>query len=297
MYVLQITPLARSTYFPIKRIFNTEVNSVSLTTLLESSSVLVLQDKFPVQMPAIKRKRGPQGIRASAKSARNRASMSSARGGTRKRNLRLGGFLGIQKKFFDTSRDANITSSSIAGSESDPTTKNTLFCPVQGSGENDRDGSRAQIKSVTVQGNVRLLPLSGTATPPAVTHGWMALVLDKQTNASQLNAEDVFETSFILEAIEPFRNLEFESRFEVLHLQKFSFKNIPMSTISAGTSQDYGAGIHSFKMETIADIPVQFKANAGTVSDIVDNSLHVICLTNATNTCRLEYNARCRFVG
>jgi len=72
-------------------------------------------------------------------------------------NQRSGGFLGIEKKFYDTGlTSAALTAPTDAtGGEHDPSSTSMISTPAQGDSEQNRDGKRIVIKSVQITGVVR----------------------------------------------------------------------------------------------------------------------------------------------
>jgi len=98
--------------------------------------------------------------RAQAIYAANRRSL---RAGYRRRraaaavlNQRSAGFLGIEKKFYDTALIAGDLTAPTdgTGSEFDPSTTSMISTPAQGDSEQNRDGKKILIKSVQVTGVV-----------------------------------------------------------------------------------------------------------------------------------------------
>jgi len=216
-------------------------------------------------------------------------------------NVRTGGFLGIEKKFFDSF----LATTQIAGpadctgGELDPATANCLNGVSQGDGESNRDGKNYVIKSLHFLGRVVANSQANKSAgwiPPSV---FIAIVLDTQTNGAQLNSEDVYTNPAASIANNTClqRNLQYSSRFRVLKTFKLDF-NQP-SLAYDGTNIE-GCGF-SQSIEAHLDnlnIKVGCSATTGTVAAITDNSLHVIGFaTNVTETVNLTYTSRIRFMG
>lgn len=217
------------------------------------------------------------------------------------KNMRQGGFVGQELKYFDTSNilDALVAPTDAAGGEVDPGTLLTLCCPVQGSGATNRDGRRIVMKSIQLSGSIITAPNPDEADMPAQAQYFVALVQDTQTNAAQLSSEDVFANpgANAATAANPFRDLERSTRFKVL---KSWYLKQPMLTSlndAAATGSVSGSAVR-FSYYSKLSIPVEFVANAGTVADVQDNSLHLIAYTNSTGLApSISYNCRVRFVG
>lgn len=223
---------------------------------------------------------------------RSRASMRAATLRGRRLNLREGGFLGIETKFLDLSYGGGI-SASIDGSECDPAVS-SLNGVVQGDGESQRDGNRYIIKRVTVKG---YLELSSGVLDEAALRGplftFVALVLDTQTNGAQFNAEDVFVGA---NPHLPFRNQQFLSRFKVLasHTLVQNIAGVSGAGDDSTTDSSYEGALFSF--DELLDLKVQCTGSTGGVSDLADNSLHVVCICNDTINF-VKYNSRILFQG
>ncbi len=215
----------------------------------------------------------------------------------RRRNLRTAGYLGIEKKFVDYEYGPTAITATVASSEADPTTALALNSIAQGDGENQRDGRRANVHSVFVHGIVKMLESSGAAfTAPAVVK--IAMVLDKQTNAAQLNAEDVFvdPTSTSHDAV-TFRNLQFSKRFQILSTKQLTFN--PSWNRDA---DDYGAANLPFDMSYNfkKGLPVEFVGTTAAIASIQNASIHVIAIASpvlAVAGFTLLYSSRVRFTG
>jgi hypothetical protein len=211
------------------------------------------------------------------------------------------GFLGIEKKFYDTSTSTSTpsTASALTGGECDPA-EGTLSAPAQGDGPSDRDGKKILITSVQVNGIVFHAPINSTNSGTAAPQGYfIALVLDTQTNGAQLNSEDVFvnpSANVTLNA-HPLRNMLQSSRFRVL--KKWVLKPEVSPYSFDGTNWSTAGMELPFECYLKTNIEANFTAGVtADVSNVVDNSLHVVAFAdNPDITPVMRYNARIRFVG
>jgi hypothetical protein len=216
--------------------------------------------------------------------------------GTFKRssNRRTGGFLGIEYKFYDTSRAgiAVPVQASWAGCELDPTTVNCISAPAEGNGQSDRDGRKIKLTGCHVSGTISCVGATvSTDISPTVV---VALVLDTQTNGAQLNSEDVYiNPSATANTIPcPLRNLEYSKRFKVL-----GYKVISMPTITGANTTQFGVSV-PWRIDCKLNLPVQFNNTTAGVASVTDNSLHIVANTDYNSWAPLlNYNARVRFVG
>jgi len=217
-------------------------------------------------------------------------------------NPRIGGFLGIEKKFLDSSASHTVASPvDCTGCEADPAGLNCLNGIAQGDGESQRDGKNYIIKGITFDGIVYRSVVTGAATAAASQATWttVAIVLDTQTNGAQLNSEDVYTnpSASANGNADLLRNLQYSQRFKVLKKWICNDHQGP-NFVWNGATYDIGGTAHnlSFYADNL-DIKVSTNGTGNTVSSIVDNSLHVVAFTNGVNTVSLRYNCRIRFVG
>lgn len=215
-------------------------------------------------------------------------------------NARIGGFLGIENKFYDTARINGTIASAIneAGGELDPPTVNCISAPAQGDGETQRDGKSIKILSVHLNGSVSVNGQTGAANIDPSSLIYIALVLDKQTNGAQLNSEDVLVNpgNNTLLSPNPLRNLQYSKRFQVLKVVTCMMG--PYNVLWDGTNVMQGGQIKTWRMDKKLNLPVTFNNTTAGVASVVDNSLHVIAFTdNTLAPPLLSYNARIRFVG
>jgi len=227
----------------------------------------------------------------------SRRKRSSAYG---RRNIRTAGYVGIEKKFYDTSYSGAVVAPTDAtGGEADPATVLTLSAPAQGDGEQNRDGKKIVAKYVEIKGVVQTAPVANQTVPPITPVVFIAVVLDTQTNAAQLNSEDVFKnqngSAFL--APMPLRDLEYGVRFKILKQLRIVAEPF---TVYDGTNLEVG-GVHTpFECYIpLKDLVINFNSTATAgVASVLDNSIHVIAYTNDTTTTpTLRYQARLRFIG
>lgn len=213
-------------------------------------------------------------------------------------NIRTTGLLGLEYKFVDQSYGPMAISNSWAGGEADPGGGVLCIGPcVQGSGESQRNGTRISIKSVHIQGYI-VRPIAN-AQPNARAGNLfqISLVLDTQTNGTQLNGEDVYG---VTEPEIPGRRVVANSsRFKVLATRLINTHDPAMGTDGVNTNTISGMMV-PFSIYKKLNLQVDFVAGAGagTIADFRNNSLHVLaCSYNGALAEHLSYNSRVRFIG
>lgn len=214
----------------------------------------------------------------------------------RKMSLRTREILGVELKYFDTTKTDTTVSATWAGGEIDPA-GNCLFYPTRGSAGNNRDGDKCIMKQIMIRGAIYRNQGSDQADVNAPTSVRVALVLDRQTNGAQLNAEDVYDTTVHAASEQQFafRKLDSMNRYQILWSQLFSLHDNVTMADGANTASKAGISI-PFTVIKNVNIPVAFTGNAGSVADISNNSLHVIaCGSIAIDT--IHYAGRIRFIG
>ena len=215
-------------------------------------------------------------------------------------NYRTAGLLGIEKKYYDTYVTSNSISAvgALTSGEVDPTV-GALNNPAQGDGAQQRDGRQITMDNITIKENV-VLPLQ-TFSSESTPEIFIALVLDKQTNGTAINSEDVFTNPSGSSITTPFcfRNMEYVSRFTVLKTVRISANQ--WGEISAATGTDTISRstpftiFHDFKGKKVNFAP---GVTTSTISAIADNSVHMIAFANGnTFNPLINYNARLRFRG
>ncbi len=224
-----------------------------------------------------------------------------AGGITARRNVRIGGFLGIENKFYDTSLvSAALTAPANAESgEHNPSATITLNTITQGDGESQRDGRKATMHSLHIRGTVQMpnaVNQTAVSTPPNI---FIAVVLDTQTNGTLLASENVFRNAggSSVTATNILRNLQYTKRFKVLGTRKFTMRQGMPSW--DGTNLEIGGDQKTFQFDIqLNGLQTTYTANTETIANIVDNSINLVAYSNSTATGpTISYTSRLRFSG
>lgn len=211
--------------------------------------------------------------------------------------------LGVEKKYYDTFLDANALSNptDASGGEEDPATVLCLNGVQQGDGEERRDGKQIRMDSLFIQGRVLAL---GKTTLTALSNSckvYIAVILDTQTNETQLSSEDVFDNPSGVTglAADPWRNLQTSKRFRILGSKRLTLQPMAAAGQGAVATVVQGGVEKTFKFNIkLKGMQVNFSSINEGVGAIVDNSIHVIGYASSTSiTPLLTYNSRLRFFG
>lgn len=242
--------------------------------------------------------------RAAFLKARSRPYPGAIARGRRRANIRIAGFLGIEKKFFDTWASNVILSAptDCSGGEIQPEGGCTscLSAPAQGDGEQNRDGKKITAKSIFISGNVRSAALADQADALAAPVVYVALVLDTQANGATVVSEQVFtnpnDTAFVNTM--PLRNLQYSSRYRVLAHKTLNLAPTVATTDGANTTS-IAPQQKPFTLSWTGELPITFTGTTADVANVADNALHLIAFNNNASwtACSISFNSRMRFVG
>jgi len=228
-----------------------------------------------------------QGLQRRRLSARNIASM---------------GFLGIERKFYDTMLIAGAIAAptDATGGEHDPSATSMISTPTQGDGEQQRDGKQIACLFVEVCGAITWPAAKAQTDIPQGLGVYVACVLDTQTNGAQMNSEDCFKNLGASAATAPdcIRNLLFGKRFRILKQRRYDLMVNPAGI--AANDYAYGGGRQDFKWYIpLKGLKINFNSGiTASVANVVDNSIHMIAFANTTTPqLSISYNARLRFLG
>ncbi len=215
---------------------------------------------------------------------------------------RTGGFTGIERKFYDTKLSAGVLQAPGDASQGEQDESATIsLCTVkQGDGESERDGRKCTFQSAYVKGVIESpnSNLDTIVTDPVKIY--VALVLDTQTNGTQIKSEEVFvnQSGNSVLAASPMRNMAFTQRFRVLDTFECVLVHHAAANNNAATTVSTAGATQPFTLSTNLEFSTQYSGTTETIANITDNSLHVIAFCNDIQTIPvIRYNARVRFVG
>ncbi len=211
-----------------------------------------------------------------------------------KRNIRISGLLGLEKKFVDTFRSGVTLQITPAGSELDDATMLCLNGVDVGNTQSTRIGNKITIVSLQVNGTINNTILTDTADAPTGDVCRIFIVWDKQTNGAQLNAEDVYENTSATDLLS-FRKIEFAERFQVLKEWVIQVDYTANATDGANTAT-YAGEQKYFSFFRKLNMPVKYTTTGATVSSIMDNSLHIIGFS-INGKATISWTSRIRYTG
>jgi hypothetical protein len=275
--------------------------------------VYSIRSFLKIFMPMKRKRSGVAGNALVKRQRRDAVYMALPRGNVQGRAVARAGYRTVPRtrgvyaqgemKYFESGKESlNIPSSADwTGTEADPSLIpvagiNTLFCPIVGSAINQRIGKSCKLLGLRIRGRIfcNNFSVAGAGVDGATVR--MLLVQDMQTNATQMQGEQVLATVLSTSsAIQgSLQNINNFGRFRVIKdkIWKFDDFNTTASSWVSGQMINFKWNI-KFK----EPVTVHFNAvNGGTIADIVDNSFHLLCnATSQVPQMQLEYMCRCMF--
>jgi len=201
-----------------------------------------------------------------------------------------------EMKYYDSTASTVLQeiTTTWSGTECDPT--NGIATPVQGAGINERIGREIKVHKIKIKGLI--IVGESIAADIARVYARILLVWDKQTNAAQMQGEDLLDdgtsNAFTLHSFQALKNF---GRFQVLKDKFYTIQNAPIQPFEASTSTGvYYGGAIPFKITWNFTQPVAVRFNAtggGGIASVVDNSFHIIgAKLESSLSMTLQY--RCR---
>jgi len=257
--------------------------------------------------------------------------------------LRIGGALGIESKCFDRYLPTTFVPSPTGTSADSParyllssihllSSAKELCTPSQGVTSSSRDGRSINCQSIVVRGCV-VSEHAGSVDPATTGDSsclgriqvYVALVLDTQTNSLAMNPVDCFDVDGQTSTdwaganivagnrhiMPPMMNIYHRKRFRVLSSQVVTLGPADLDLRPGdGVAFIFTPRSAHFELKaSLAGLRINFNSDAGAVSTITDNSIHLVAYTDlnrfdATGTLntseyrpRINYFSRFRFSG
>jgi len=169
-------------------------------------------------------------------------------------NRTPGGQITSDNHYQDTQKAITSISANTAswtGTEYDPNTRLTFFTAQQGDDIGNRQGRKAFVKKIRINGILDLPAQTAQALPEEAVAVRLIFYQDTQTNGAQSQGEDLMATPAIgSEAISTFQNLANLGRFKVFYDKTFTFTT-PVACVGCSRC-------HSSKVKVNARSDVSF---------------------------------------
>lgn len=218
-----------------------------------------------------------------------------------------------EMKYFDCELQAAaiqaVTTTWISGTRLDPTTTinlgdaavanpSCLCVPKVSASLNGRIGRKIKVLKIKVNGTISVPEQAGASAADSATKIRLVLVQDMQSNASSMTPALLFNDAGAADTtICSFQNPNNFGRFRVLKDKIIQLGNASMTGAAPTIVQSGMKYPFKFVINFKEPITVNFNAtNGGTVTDIIDNSFHIICgADNVALAPTLSYYSRCSY--
>lgn len=187
---------------------------------------------------------------------------------------------GGELKFFDTTKVQ-----SVIAAVGNITDLSVNLIP-QGVTESTRVGRKCVVKRIHFRGEVRMPDSAASGT----TADRLRIIIyqDKQANGATATIASLLETT----SIDSFRNLAESGRFRVLLDRNYDVA--AQSGSGNGTVDRFGEQKKTFKFNKLCNIPLEFAATTGAITEIRSNNIGVLAISEA-GVVTLQYTCRIRF--
>lgn len=204
-----------------------------------------------------------------------------------------------ERKYFDSYNSTFLAQANANWDTTvkDPATLNTLFAPTTGNDISNREARNVYVHTIRIKGYLRISGDLSTVNLPKCPTVRIILVIDKQTNGTQMTGNNLMASS-TGDSILAFVNTANFGRFEILK-DKMIQLDFPISAVSA-TNTSFPNTQRYFKIKHTFKTPLRINFNSndgGTVADIVDNSFHIVAAKTEAPGVAMVYNCRVGFTG
>jgi len=213
-----------------------------------------------------------------------------------------GGNVISERKYYDSQKldgQLAVVTTAWTNTLQDPTTTNCLFAPIQGNDISNREGRGVYVYNIKISGSVTTEPVDSTVQPDVPQLFRIMLVMDKQTNGTQMVGTDLISSGSGAPMFFAFQNTATFGRFQVLKDIYLDCQPYPMSY--NGTVVLQGGSVTTFKLKYKWKSPLRVdfnSTNGGTVADITNNSFHIVAgCTQTTTSAVLNYKSRVSYCG
>lgn len=160
-----------------------------------------------------------------------------------------------------------------------------LFAPTVGAALNQRIGRQVKMMKVKVNGFLFVPQQANQNAADQSADVRVMLVMDLQTNSAQMTGAQLMNDAGAPETtLNSYQNPNNFGRFRVLKDKRISLGNQTLTGSPTAGDVIQSGVTRNFKMsfKWPSGCPVHFNAtNGGTVADIIDHSLHIVCGTNS----------------
>lgn len=209
-------------------------------------------------------------------------------------------FAKVERKYFDSNvaNDTIPVSSPWSNSnEVSPTSQGCLFCPIQGTGINQRIAKKCAIHSINIRGLLDFNPIAASATvrtwPPLVR---IVLFINRDPRGMTCDVSHLLGGA--TGTVNSYRNVDFLNNFKILRDVYLKMPEAQFIRIN-GTDAEYDSVRIPFKMKYNFKKPLEvyFSGNDNSYASLQSNSIQLAMGTGGntpgdittTYSCRITY--------
>lgn len=227
-------------------------------------------------------------------------------------NARIGGLLGIERKYVDYHCPSTIISASESSGGFNPIIAGPAFVPfngiAQGDGASQRDGRQVTLKSLQIRGHFLRTSLTSSdvfTVFEAAQIVRFVVILDRQNNATATPPiwSQVFDTTTVAaidsQNWQTYRLLSNSKRYKVLVDKVYTLEDkVGLQNIGA-TQYVRGSATKTFNIYRKIPIVVNYTGTGETGASISDNAIWGLAMTNIAGSASFtgDYVCRMRFCG
>jgi len=225
-----------------------------------------------------------------------------------KLNLRTGGELGIELKYYDSVSTAIAINAGTDGNgmnvaPTTPSGSSALSVPGQGDGAQQRDGKKIIAKSFHIKGVIDVAQNSAWGNLESLPIVSIYLVMDTQVNGTVLTTGDVFLNALGTKLGNAClqRNMSYTTRFKVLKTWQRQVTGTMTAANNASAGSISASGFSMpFSLDWKGSVPINFGvgATSSTIASVADTAFYLLACRNDDNQdAAITYSSRMRFVG
>lgn len=173
----------------------------------------------------------------------------------------------------------------------------TLNAIQQGTAGNQRTGRRVWLQHFHMKGNLELHAVNSVSTPQQAVACRVVILWNKAVNGTVIDPDEVFAPAGLGGQINGLRNLDYLDKYEIMYDERFTLAAPSAAPTGALGLADYTGQKKFFEMELDLDIPVTFTDVSGTIDEVTDNAVQLLCWADRGGVCNINYVSRTTFVG
>ncbi len=197
-----------------------------------------------------------------------------------------------EKKFRDTALTTTVVGTS--GTTMQGATTDELTAIINGTGENERNGSRVRLMAIHGRLQFHFPDVNAAALLDKTDdHVRIMIGIDKQANKAHATLVQILESGFI----HAFRNIENIHRFIFLYDKTFVMNNTTVAGNGATDDKfDIGSKVKYLAINLRLNMPMYFDGTTGQKGEVTSHQIFMFAIS-ARGTITMNNNWRIRYYG